>query len=244
VRPETLAALQRAQVTSIPFENLDVMLRRGVSVSLPDIQDKLVHRMRGGYCYEHNLLFAAALQRLGFTVERVLARIGDPLVKPTPRSHLVLRVRIGEDAWLADAGFGSGSPEPLPLTDAGTHRQGRWTYRLRRGASGSWQLRELQGEDWQALYTVADESTYAVDIEGANHVTSTGPRSPFVRQVIVTRKDEQRIRRLIGREYSVTVPGVPVESRTVADSEVPDLLAALGLRLPPADVADLTATMP
>ena len=46
----TLAALHRAHVAAIPFENLDVLLGRGISVALPDVQRKLVEARRGGYC--------------------------------------------------------------------------------------------------------------------------------------------------------------------------------------------------
>ena len=58
-----LAAIHRAHLASIPFENLDVMLGRGVSVALPDVAAKIVGAGRGGYCYEHALLLGAALER-------------------------------------------------------------------------------------------------------------------------------------------------------------------------------------
>src|SRR6266540_6553829 len=72
----TLAALHRAHLGAIAFENLDIVLGRGIAVDLESVQAKLVHRGRGGYCYEHGLLFAAALERLGYSVERFLARVG------------------------------------------------------------------------------------------------------------------------------------------------------------------------
>jgi len=102
----TLAALHRAHVAAIPFENLDVILGRGISVALPDVQRKLVEARRGGYCYEHGLLFAAVATRLGFTAQRLLARVGD-LERPRPRTHLVtVLTDPGGEAWLADPGFG------------------------------------------------------------------------------------------------------------------------------------------
>jgi N-hydroxyarylamine O-acetyltransferase len=46
----TLQAIHRAHATSIPFENLDP--HRGIPVSLvqEDLERKLVHERRGGYC--------------------------------------------------------------------------------------------------------------------------------------------------------------------------------------------------
>ncbi len=71
---ETLRGLHRAHVAAIPFENLDIVLGRGISLEMDAMQDKLIRRDRGGYCYEHNLLFAALLERIGFAVSRLTAR--------------------------------------------------------------------------------------------------------------------------------------------------------------------------
>jgi len=83
----TLHSLHRAHIAAVPFENLDVTLGRGIDPDLDAVQDKIVARGRGGYCYEMNVLFGAALERLGFDVERRLARVGDQASKVTPRSH-------------------------------------------------------------------------------------------------------------------------------------------------------------
>ena len=68
---ETLFSLHRAHANSIPFENLNIVLKHGISLDLDAVQDKLVHQSRGGYCFEHNLLFSALLERLGFEVRRL-----------------------------------------------------------------------------------------------------------------------------------------------------------------------------
>ena len=163
----TLAALHRAHVVmAIPFENLDVILGRGISVALPDVQRKLVEARRGGYCYEHGLLFAAVATRLGFTAQRLLARVGD-LERPRPRTHLVtLLTDPSGEAWLADPGFGSGLLTPLPLRADAEATQGAWTYRLRRLDDGRWQLQEAAaGEAWQPLYAFEIAVHHAVDVE-------------------------------------------------------------------------------
>jgi arylamine N-acetyltransferase len=114
----TLSAIHRAHATSIPFENLDP--HRGIPISLAheDLERKLVHDRRGGYCFEHNMLLAAALEHLGLTVERMLARVraGAPPGTVRPRSHLVLRVSDGVGVWHADVGFGLGTLlDPIPF---------------------------------------------------------------------------------------------------------------------------------
>ncbi len=192
----TLAGLHRAHVAAIPFENADVMLGRGVRVDLASIADKLVRRGRGGYCFEHGQLLAAALVQLGYPVDRLLARVGGP---HDVRSHLVLRVHVGGQPWLADTGFGTGLIEPLPFGDGAPHDQYGWTYRLRADGDHYWQLQERQGDDWATLYQFDDQPQYPADVMVANHFTSTYPDSSFVRQLVVIRKDPGGLRRLTGR---------------------------------------------
>lgn len=247
LRPDerTLAALHRAHVAAIPFENLDIMLGRGVEVDLPSVQAKLVGQRRGGYCYEHGMLFGAALERLGYPVDRFLARTGDPVEHPRPRTHMVLRVAVGDRPWLADVGFGSGLLEPLPMETTGAVRQGGWSYRLVAGDDRTWRLRELQGADWVTLQTFTAEPLYWVDVAVANYNTATHPDSPFTQRPIVVRKDDHTVRSLIGREFSVTTPDRSVRRRDLADDEfAPVLRAEFGVVLTPAEVATIVATVP
>jgi N-hydroxyarylamine O-acetyltransferase len=51
----TLAVLHEivaCQAASIPFENVDVQLGKGIDLAPAAIEDKLVTRGRGGYCFE------------------------------------------------------------------------------------------------------------------------------------------------------------------------------------------------
>ena len=57
---DTVTKLMRCQLQTIPFENLDVQAKKVVSINPNDIVEKLVHRKRGGYCYEVNGLFSMA----------------------------------------------------------------------------------------------------------------------------------------------------------------------------------------
>src|SRR5215217_8827589 len=88
---EALGALHEAHVRAFTFDNIDVLLDQHPGVSLEAVQEKFVGRGRGGYCFEHTVLFAAALERLGYDVERRLGRVGDPAT--APRTHCVVMVR-------------------------------------------------------------------------------------------------------------------------------------------------------
>jgi N-hydroxyarylamine O-acetyltransferase len=82
-----LDELHEAHVRALAFDNLDVLLGTHPGVDLAAVQGKLVGRGRGGYCFEHATLFAAAAQRLGYRVERRLGRVGD--VRAAGRTHCV-----------------------------------------------------------------------------------------------------------------------------------------------------------
>ncbi len=72
-----LDALHEAHVRTFTFDNIDVLLDRHPGVGLEQVQAKFIGRGRGGYCFEHGTLFAAALERLGYDVTRRLGRAGD-----------------------------------------------------------------------------------------------------------------------------------------------------------------------
>lgn len=244
---ETLARLHRAHVRKIPFENLDIPLGRGISVELTDIQRKLVARRRGGYCYEHNLLFAAMLERLGYSVERFLARVGDVDERPRPRSHLTLRVSAKDGIWLADVGFGAGLLDPLEWDDTATvHHQGDWAFQLTSSSSGAWQVRETNAGIASVLYSFTTEAQHAVDVEVANHFTSTHPSSPFVGQLIVMRKEQDTHHLLRGRQRSTRRPDGTTKDRVLSDVEVADVLRGeFGLSsLSDDEIGDLVSSLP
>ena len=94
---ETVHALVAAHNRSIPFENLDPLLGIPVAdLSAAALSDKLVHRRRGGYCYEHNGLMGYVLDELGFGVERLAGRVVwmNPDGPLPAQTHQVLSVTV------------------------------------------------------------------------------------------------------------------------------------------------------
>lgn len=175
-----LTALSEAHMGAIPFENLDILLGRGISLALPDLEAKLVHARRGGYCFEQNALFQAALLQLGFAVTPLAARVRGSNAPVRPRTHMLLRVDLPEGPFIADVGFGGDGPlHPLPLEPDTETRTSGFAFKLR-GEGDLWVLAGHDGEQWSDLYAFTLEPAYPADYEMANHFTSTFPRSPFV----------------------------------------------------------------
>ncbi|MET9674792.1 arylamine N-acetyltransferase [Streptomyces sp. NPDC006482] len=201
----TLTALHRAHVRSIPFENLDVALGRQVPLDVKSLQAKLVRRRRGGYCYEQNSLFAAALERIGFGVAGRGARNRTRGAALLPVTHALLAVETEGQQWLADVGFGWQGPlEPVPLRDGARVEQGGWAFGIGREAGGIHVLRSLRPQGWTDLYAFSPQTLYPGDFTVMNHFSSSHPESRFLGQV-VAQKPGPEVRRALVRETLSTV---------------------------------------
>ena len=127
---DLLRALHRAHLFTVPFENLDIGLKREIICNEARIVHKIVNERRGGFCYELNGAFAALLRALGFRVTLLSARVAREDGSYGPEfDHLTLRVDLDEP-WLADVGFGEGFLEPLRLESRAQQAQSGRVYRL------------------------------------------------------------------------------------------------------------------
>ena len=217
-----------------------------VAVDLESIQDKLVYRGRGGYCYEQAQLFGAVLERLGFSVERLLARVGPDGFPARGRTHLTLRVQSGTGVWLADPGFGSSPPGPLSMHRSGGPQEvDSWIYEVAPGEDNGdevWKLREYQAGEWVTLHRWDDAGTHPIDVVLSNHYTSTHPDSWFTWQPILIRRDPDAVRAIRGRDYTLIRPGHVKERRVLTDAEFAAALTGeFALTLTPDEIATLVA---
>jgi N-hydroxyarylamine O-acetyltransferase len=183
---ETLVGLLRAHMMHIPFENLDVLLGRGVRLDLGSVQNKLVHARRGGYCFEHGTLFAAVLERLGFAPVRLAARV--TVIAPrseSPRTHMILTVTVAEGTFVLDPGFGALAPRvPVPLEESvrvGVDGEKHWMAR----DGNHWLLRTQANDKVVDCWASPLDRDNLIDFEMGNHYTSTHPASPFVNRIML-----------------------------------------------------------
>lgn len=242
---EVLFALHRAHALTIPFENLDIILGRGVSLDLDALQDKMVRHRRGGYCFEHNLLFAALLERAGFTVRRHLGRVlsADP-GRIQPRTHMTLQVDADSRTWHADVGFGTALIEPIPLVDGVVVNQNGWQHGLARRQDGAWVLRSLGPEGWSDRYVYTQERQHPIDYVAASHYTSTHPGSHFTQKPVAVRLTPEARYRLNGLELSVATPDRADERREVKSDEMgPVLRDTFGIDLSPEEADQIVAAL-
>ncbi|MFE6059692.1 arylamine N-acetyltransferase [Streptomyces sp. NPDC056431] len=224
----TLTALHRAHVRAVPFENLDVALGRPVPLDLKSLQAKLVERRRGGYCYEQNSLFAAVLERIGFTVTGRGARNRSRGAALPPVTHALLVVVIEGEQWLADVGFGWQGPlEPVPLRDGARVEQSGWTFGMVVEDEGIHVLRSLRPQGWTDLYAFSPQTLYPADFTVMNHYSSSHPQSRFLGQVVAQWPGADERRALVRDTLSTVRTDGVVEERAVP---VHELIATLESR--------------
>lgn len=221
----TLGELHLAHATRIPFENFDVLFGRPISLALDDLQDKLVRQRRGGYCFEQNKLFAAALREFGFQVTALAARVRQRQSTLLPRTHMCLLVRASGRDWVADVGFGGeGLLQPVPMTGEPV-RQFLWTYRVMEESPGLWVLQLQRDQGWVDLYAFSLEPQEDVDFEMANYYVSTHPKSRFVRTLTVQLPAPEKRQILRDRELT-TDTGNGIRSVVIRDdTEMLEVLA-------------------
>jgi N-hydroxyarylamine O-acetyltransferase len=184
-----LSALTAAHTQAIPFENLDVLLGRSISLEPDALFQKLVVERRGGYCFEQNGLFLEVLRELGFQVAPVSARVR--LQRPRdfvpPRTHVFLRVELNGESWLTDVGVGG-----LSLTSAlrlATDAEQSTLHEPRRivREDGRFYHQVRFGAEWQDVCEFTLEEMPLIDREVANWYTSAHPDSHFKNRLLVAR---------------------------------------------------------
>ncbi len=234
----TLDGIHQRHAQTIPFENLDIQLGRRIAVDLAAIERKLVHEKRGGYCFEHNTLLAAALRALGFQLTVMLGRVRWQISDATPTAliHQVLRVEVpSAGPHLADVGFGSMSLfRPLrwefDVAQAGCLEPRRL---VQRGDLIAHQARI--GDTWRDVYVFTPTAVPGIDIEVANWFTCAHPQSPFRHNLRASRTLADRRYTLVNSDFTLRHADGRVERRTIATAD--ELLAILAeyfdLHFPP-----------
>lgn len=229
---DALDELHEAHVRAFTFDNIDVLLDQHPGVGLDAVAEKFVVRGRGGYCFEHSTIFAAALERLGYDVRRHLGRVGDPADGPPPgRTHMVVEVQWDGERLLCDPGFGMSLLRPISLADGAEDDHLGWRYRVRQDDGAGWEMLRWRDAGWQMMHTTDELPVLPADVEIGHHFTSTFPTSHFRHGLMLTRHLPGRHVSVTHESLTVRRPGEPTEHRPLADGELRSWLRELEVPL-------------
>lgn len=244
---DTLHALSRAHVSTIPFENADVLLGAGVDLDPAAVEAKLVGAGRGGYCFEQNSLFLRVLQALGFAARPLSARvrIGRAREYTPARTHVFVRVDLPDGPWLCDVGVGAWSLTSairLALDDeqATPHEprrliaDGAWDGLVRRGPDARLFHQVRLGDAWTDVCEFTLEEMPEIDRIVGNWYTSAHPQSHFKDRLIVARATPTGRLTLVDRTLTRRAhDGTSVvETIATADALLATLAQEFGLAFP------------
>jgi N-hydroxyarylamine O-acetyltransferase len=232
-RDASLSALRELHYLhpqAIPFENLDPLLKRPVKLDPASLQAKLVEAGRGGYCFEHNTLFANVLRQLGFKVQEATARVRwsvPPGVK-TPRTHCLLFVEAEGEDYLVDVGFGGNVlTAPLRLESRDEQATPHEPFRLVDEGERVVEEAKINGA-WMPLYAFDFADTHAADYEMGNWFTSAHPDSLFVNGLLGARAEPDRRYALFNNQLAVHTLNGGTQKQTLGTAaEMRDALADL-----------------
>lgn len=242
---DVLAAIARHHVEHIPFENLDVLLGRGVDLTPAAVDEKLLGA-RGGYCFEQNGLLLRVLLALGFRAEPISARvrIDRARTETPPRTHMFVEVDLDSAPWLADVGVGALSVTGALRLDTAERQPTDHEPRRIVREDGVWFHQAERDGAWVDVCEFTRERMPFIDQELANWFTSAHPRSHFKNRLLVARALPDGARAtLLNRTLTVRRGAAVLEQHTLASPQA--LLDALArtfhLHFPPGTRFDCPA---
>lgn len=239
-----LAALQAAHLAAIPFEDLDCALGRVPDLTPATVHDKLIVGRRGGWCFEHVVLFGAALDALGFAATRHLARMQPDRKAGIPPTHALLRVRLPDGDVLADVGLGAGPLEPLALEPHPVRpTKGGWPYGVEHRPDGAWRLLTLRDGAPHPIHGFSLAPADAAALAEGNRHAATHPASPFPGRVIAMHRQGGEQVRLTGRKWTTATPDGEQHQEVSTNEALRLLDKCFGVRLQGEDAARLRALL-
>ena len=216
---ETLDGLQTAHFESVPYENLDILAGKPLSLDTGDLFEKIVENRRGGYCFELNGLYGWLLENIGFKVSDFTARFlyKEPAIPM--RRHRVLVAETDVGRILCDVGIGLETPrKSLYLKMNETQNDGFNDYKITKDDSLGWVVNVREKGEWAPYYSFTEEPQLPLDYVMPSFYCEKHPDSVFNKEPMVAILTPDGRRSLDGTEFKKFVYGKDVV-RTIPETE-------------------------
>jgi len=217
---DCLNRLVQAQLTHVPFENLDIWAK-GVCPSLEqaDLYEKIVVCGRGGYCFELNTLFRHLLNYLGFEAYQAISSLVNEDGTPQVAAHNVIICTLDGEKYLIDVGFGGPVPfGAMPL------KEGIWENFQLRQTDGFWYLDRWEQDHYRPSIRFREVPATMEELIPLNFYISQKPDSHFRHRLNVSIKQpDGSIHRFFGDQLHVrTAEGT--QDRTIQKEDLQRVL--------------------
>ena len=214
----TLFRVHRQHLYRIPFENLDIHAGRKIELDIERIYQKIVHEVRGGFCFELNGLFHWFLQESGYTCYFISCAVYIPPQEKygADGGHMAIIASLDNQLWLVDVGFGNSFPEPIALNSTEIVSHHGQYYRLDRDQEDHYILYNSRDQqNWIPLYRFRDNPVPFNYFEPFCEFHQTSPLSPFTQRKLCSQLVEGGRITLAGNTLINTIDGlreeIPVE---------------------------------
>ena len=223
---EFLKKLQQSHITSVPYENLDILNGVSIDLSKNALFEKIVTRHRGGYCFELNGAIAHLLAELGFATKCYFARFlkGE---KETPvRRHRVVVTECEGKRYVVEVGIGIEAPrDPLLLEEGVEQSCSNGSFRFSKDAFLGWVLQEKIEGEWMPYYSFTEEEHLDIDFIQPSFYCEKHPASPFNKSPMVAIKTPNGRRAINGRDYKIFEGGELVHiEENITDARLYEIL--------------------
>lgn len=185
---KTLFDVHEAHSFSVPYENLEIMERKPLSLDIESLYNKIVVRRRGGYCFELNGIFSWLLKRLGFNPKEYFGRWvwGETLPVPMKR-HRISKVEIGGTSFICDVGVGlPTNVQPLVFEVGLVQEQYGLSFRIIEDEVLGFVVQRLTKEgEWENFYSFTEDIAQPIDFYYAHYWCTTNENSIFLNNTMV-----------------------------------------------------------
>lgn len=207
---EALRELHRAHLLAFTWEGVDAFMGRPNGLSPKDAFAKMVTGRRGGWCFEMNGLFGAALAALGFSVTRLCggvrrADFGDQAIG----NHLTLRVDL-DRSYLAEVGLGDAILAPVPL-QVGAFEQRGFGFAIE-AADGDWWRFRNHGHGLAPSFDFRPDFVDEQAMAMAHGWLMSDAASPFTANLLILRHFPDRIEGILNATHRVVTADGIVET--------------------------------
>lgn len=222
---KNLSNLQKFHLLHVPFENLDIHWKRPILLDTNKFYSKIIAEKRGGFCYELNSLFNELLKEIGFQTKINSARVfGRDGKFGAEYDHLAILVKIGDEEFLVDVGFGDFSAEPLKFVLDVEQIDKNGTFLIRKFDDNYFEVVKKDGENWQSEYIFKDLARDLSEFENMCNFHQTSPESHFTRGKLCSIMTEKGRKTLTDKSFIETENGERKETLVNSEDEFYEIL--------------------
>jgi N-hydroxyarylamine O-acetyltransferase len=226
VNAESLNHLQKQHLLTVPFENLDIHLKRLIILDTERFYEKIVEEKRGGFCYELNGLFCELLNQIGFSSRLISARVAtDNGDFSAEYDHMTILTKVGGEEFLVDAGFGDFTAEPLKFALDVEQQDKSGAFLIRKHTDEYFEVAKKDGGEWKGEYIFKDLARDLAEFTEMCNFHQTSSESHFTRGKVCSLMLENGRKTLTDKTFIETKYGEKNETEINSEEEFNKILA-------------------